>query len=46
MIIKLIKLYVMYSKNFKTTAKLVYKLCIIKTLIKSDLHIIRCQQRS
>ena len=35
----------MYFEGFKTTARLVCKSCMIKTLIKSDLHTARCQQR-
>ena len=35
----------MYFKGFKTTARLVCKLYMIKILIKSDLHTARCQQR-
>ena len=41
-----IKLCVIYFEGFKTTAKLACKLCMIKALIKSDLHTVRCQQRS
>ena len=41
-----IKLYVIYFKDFKTTARLAYRLYIIKTLIKSDLYTARYQQRS
>ena len=41
----LIKLYVIYFEGFKATARLVCRLCMIKTLIKSDLHTARCQQR-
>ena len=35
----LIKLCVVYFEGFKTTARLACKLCMIKTLIKSDLYI-------
>ena len=41
-----IKLYVVYFKGFKATARLAYKSYITKALIKSDLHTARCQQGS